>query len=161
MREINITDQILKFREFLLSSWNAFHSSIEEHAAKEDKCFIEDWYEANWEFLVERELLNNKGYLPSFGIHTPQPRITLTDARPSHFVLCAPKQDSKFIDIVTQKRLPNETVLVFHSFCSKTENNFLLIPPFDLIRAVMNGSNETFHFYYLEINFYLCPLLNS
>ncbi len=73
---LDVTDQILKFRDFFIICWPQLDKFILEHDWDDDVDFIDDWIQVNWEFLVERELLGKEGYLLPLNLGS---RITQPD----------------------------------------------------------------------------------
>lgn len=92
MAMLNVTEHILKFRHFLLSSWNDLDLLMEDHDWDDDVNFTFDWLQVNWEFLVERQLLKKTGFLNTFGILPfSQQRITDENVECTHLIMCASK----------------------------------------------------------------------
>lgn len=158
MNDIVITKHIITFREFLLTSWNDYHNLVAGHLHEMDSDFLDDWIQANWEFLVERELLQNQGYVNSIGVSYPQPRITYPDAECTYLVLCHSKSIAGEFDINKKIKLTKDSSFIFRCFFSKVDDNLILSPPFDLIGGSFIGSGELFFFELNQIEFILHPV---
>jgi hypothetical protein len=82
---IEITSHILNFRNFLNSSWPLLDALMEVHDWDEDGNFTLDWIQANWEFLIERELLGEGRYLLPIERNN---RITFLDGCVKYEIVC-------------------------------------------------------------------------
>ena len=89
---VDITEHIIKFRNFLTHSWKDLDDIMEFHDWDDDGNFIDDWIQNCWEFLIERELLgkNNLILTPFSMTHVAQSK-----KRPTHIVIAIPKNEKK------------------------------------------------------------------
>lgn len=159
MAKINVTEHILKFRHFLLSSWNDLDLLMEDHDWHDDGDFTDDWLQVNWEFLVERQLLKGTGFLNTIGIYSEQPRITSPQAQCTHLILCTVKDGKELIDCFSGTKLPKESMLLFRCFYKNQGTNLGLYPPFDHVEVTsLFGKKERFCFKVNEVDFFLCPI---
>lgn len=82
---IDITYQVRHFRDFLVSAWPYLDQMMNNHDWEDDGWFSDEWIQANWEFLIERELLGNRGSLdPLDG----SDRITFPELSATYKVVC-------------------------------------------------------------------------
>lgn len=156
MQMINVSSQILKFRQFLLHSWNDLDKLMENHDWDDDGNFIDDWMQANWEFLVERQLLGKTGVLNNFGMAYKRPRITDLNARKIYEIFCLPKAGRDFVDARTGNPISQKNRLVFRVFLTRVDNTFGLYPPFDHVEMTSTTNKEPFIALLEEVEFFMC-----
>ncbi len=154
---INVTTHILKFRDFLVHSWPDLDRIMENHDWDDDVGFTDDWLQVNWEFLVERELLVNKGFLKSYT--NLSFRITHAAALATHEIICTPKTNKPLINDKTQLAIPEDTVVAFGGFVNKFEGWYGCYPPFDFLTVFKQNKRDYFHISVDSVDFYLCPVL--
>jgi hypothetical protein len=138
---IDVTDHILKFRAFLIAVWPSFDQFMMKHDWNDDGNFIDEWLEANWEFLVERELLGNQGLLTAFESPYRCKTIRFMGEEPTYTI------SAKSDEIIFDLRRPNVIVpleenLYFHGFRSMIK--FGLYPPFEVVQLARKNSKETY-----------------
>jgi hypothetical protein len=104
---------------------------MENHDWDNDLRFTDDWLQANWELLVERQLLKREGYLNTFCMFYECDRYTQKDAKVTHEIICRSKNNGCLIDGGTGKIIPVGTRLVFYVFLKKMDVSYGLYPPFD------------------------------
>ena len=63
-----------------------FDQLMSNHDWDDDGSFIREWLQVNWEFLVERELLEKKGFLKPYTYSNH--RITFPNAVATHVIIC-------------------------------------------------------------------------
>lgn len=150
---INVTSQILKFRDFLVHSWPDLDRLMENHNWDDDVGFMDDWVQVNWEFLVERELLQNKGSLKSyiFGDF----RVTHSDRAATHVIICKPKCSTLLVDDATQTVLPCNIRLGFGGFIKKLNPGYGWYPPFDYLTAFTTNKKQYFRLAVNSIDFFM------
>lgn len=155
---ININTQIFNFRNFLLSCWNDIDQLMEHHDWNDDVCFIDDWLQVNWEFLVERQLLKRNEFLNSYGI-SGQKRITSKDAKATHIVICKKKKDKTFFnDERNMDPISDDVVLIFQYFIAKCGVTYGWYPPFDYVKLSIIENNQHIYVQFNEIEFFLCSI---
>ena len=142
-----LTKQLELFRQFLVSSWPNLDALMEHHNWDNDMGFSDDWIQANWEFLVERELLGNGIYL------SPLSAVTTRKIQFGYSVCTLVKKD--LINLRNGKSVPKNTRMRFFGFCTALEKGFGLYPPFDLANLVINSSKEFVIAPFSELEFYL------
>lgn len=134
---IVVTDQVLKFRDFLISCWGNLDKLMENHDWEDDGKFTREWIQANWEFLVERELLGGKACLSTLEWCD---RITQGKSHKLYGVVCKVPTDYKLRDLLKETlNYENEDLLLF-GFRTQTESIFGVYPPFDY--AEIRTSNK-------------------
>ncbi len=153
---IEVTAQIIKFRDFLVHSWNDLDLLMANHDWDDDGSFISQWLQVNWEFLVERELLEKKGFLKSYS--NLDFRITHRDALPTHEIICSSKENKQLVDDKTQYIIPATTTLVFGGFVKKIQGGYGCYPPFDFVTAFIQNKRQYYRIPVVDIDFYMCPL---
>jgi hypothetical protein len=128
---INVTGRILNFRKFLIDVWGDLDTLMEDHDWDEDGCFIDEWLQTNWEFLVERQLLKKKGVLSPFGMIYTDTILPGKGLKPTHEIVCVPKINVSLVDERTKKNIADKSRLVFQVFLRNMDGSFGLYPPFD------------------------------
>lgn len=127
---------ILNFRQFILASWPQLSLVIEYLDWDEDPYFIDHWFQANWELMVEKQLGNAEVVLAPYGYDaSPNSRYTKVGTKSTHRVLCKVQGD-------TGKYM-------FMSFVSEVDGSRKLEPPFDRISAKEVNGREI---YLLDLN---------
>ena len=112
---------ILHFRDFLIQSWPCLSKTMHFSDWDDDPHFIDDWMQANWELLVERQI-------ESVQVLAPYGYGVLSEIRYSnntlitHRVVCREKAD------------PTGNTYVFQSFLTK-EDGWRIWTPFDYVEA--------------------------
>lgn len=154
LNELNVSGQILKFRNFLLDSWEDLDSLMETHDWEDDGRFTDDWLQVNWEFLVERQLLKGKGFLNSYGIYHAKARVTEPQAEMTHEIVCKSKDAKSLIDVRTGEIIPR-IELIFSCFLTRVDNSFGLYPPFDYAVLVSIDRKQRFHVHVDQLEFFL------
>ncbi|MDB6081209.1 MAG: hypothetical protein JWO53_481 [Chlamydiia bacterium] len=140
---VNVTEHITKFRDFLCICWPSIDSLMAGHDWHEDDNFIDDWLEANWELLVERELLRGEGFLKSFGMSPSASRVISPNQKPTYAVYA--KSNNLLFDMRrTTLSLPTDQKLRLFSLGS-SERYFGLYPPFDAAVVFADVSKKYFY----------------
>ena len=151
---VDITSHIIKFRDFMNASWPFLDDLMEEHDWENEPYFTLDWLQANWELLVERELLGEHGYLTEFSMSMVTSRYRNPDAKAIYAVVVKPV--IQLIDLYKNTVIPSDENLIFYSFKSACKGGgFGLYPPFDLVCIGIATKKET-----TSKNLFLVPLKN-
>ena len=158
MQMIDVNEQILLFRKFLLDSWEDLGFLMANHDWEGDSNFIDDWLQVNWEFLVERQLLKNLGYLNHFDMLFKRERVTNKNKKITHLICCGPKEGHVLIDDQSGKPLPTNCLLIFHCFYKKMGRSHGLYPPFDSVGIVLGDPKKRFYVSLETVNFFLFSL---
>ena len=127
---LDITNHIIKFRNFLNASWPCLDELMDNHEWDDDGGFIDDWIQCNWEFLVERELLNKQGHLFPLEWNS---RITEYRGQRLYQITCTIKKDIELIDWIKKINNYENEKLLLSGFRTKHETSFGLYPPFDYV----------------------------
>jgi hypothetical protein len=133
---------ILNFQQFILACWPQLSMVMEHLDWDDDPYFIDYWFQANWELMVEKQLGNAEVVLAPYGYDaSPNSRYTKVGTKSTHRVLCK-------VEGVTGK-------YVFMSFVSEDDGNRKLEPPFDRISAKEVSGGEIFLFDLGDVEFEL------
>ncbi len=127
---LDVTSHIIKFRDFLISCWPKLEELMEEHDWDDDGNFIIDWLQANWEFLVERELLGKGNYLPLF---TWGGRKTSSEKAANYKIVCQIDNKDCLIDKFTKTRNFANEELYISVFLTPMGTSYWWHPPFDYV----------------------------
>ncbi len=153
---INITEHIDKFRQFLVAGWPYLDDLMEYHDWDNDDNFIDYWLQANWEILVEREILEGKGFLSQFSMTHLSNRVTYPEKKPGYSVIGTCERG------LINQRTSEETIfnkpLRLYSFRTYENRAFGLYPPFDLACLVDDSTQELFVFPFSDLKFYLIKI---
>ncbi|MDB6081216.1 MAG: hypothetical protein JWO53_488 [Chlamydiia bacterium] len=150
---IDVTEHITKFRDFLCTCWPSIDSLMVDHDWDDDGDFIDDWLGANWELLVERELLHEKGFLTSFGMLRSASRVISPSQKATYSVYV--KSKSPLFDMKKPMiPVPTNQKLRLYSFRA-SEKDFGLYPPFDVAAVVVDASKKFFYVPFKELQFYI------
>lgn len=127
---MTISYLIQNFRNFMITSWPCLSNLFYELDWDKFPYFIDDWIQANWEFLVEQQILEDNQFLhPYGGLSSSNCRITNKNVEMTHQVFCMQKtqiRDKKYL---------------FLSFVTKDDNGYKVEPPFDYVyvKDIENG----------------------
>lgn len=151
-----LTKQLELFRCFFISSWFHLTELMRKHDRENDKNFIENWIEINWEFLIERELLGNPRsmFLAPLSISLSDKLID-KESRANCVVVTNITQ--KVVDsIETRERMPPlNCPLRFLGFCTVTKSGNVFEPPFDQTKLILDSTGEQFIVPFQDLEFYL------
>ena len=146
-----------KFRLFLIASWPHLDSLMESHNWDEDGGFTLNWLQANWEILVERELLGDETFLMPLSVPLTT-RVINKNARAKYSVMTYISRDMP--DCRTEKKLPQNCTLRFFGLLSALKaGGFGLYPPFDFVHLVLDSTKETFIVPFSGLQFHLIELI--
>lgn len=157
----NITNHLVKFRDFMVAAWPSLDSIMDQHDWEDDGGFTLDWVQVNWEFLVERELLGDSQYaLAALSCHSKDDRISNPIKLPSHVVLAyAKEQNVSLLDYWDMSRVPFEAELRLAGFITTLKPRGLgYYPPFDFAELKYDSRKKTYHVPLTELSFILAPL---
>lgn len=129
---IDITDYIISFRNFLNSSWPYLDALMENHDWDKDGNFIDDWVQANWELLIEREILGKDKYLLPLEWNN---RMFFSTKYAKYKIVCKITGDVELKDwILKSNNYEGEELLIF-GFRSSKGVSYGLYPPFDFVEV--------------------------
>lgn len=129
---INITTSVFSFRNVICASWE----HVAEFDAGEGDSFIDDWFQANWERIVE----TSTGHAPSIKLepygdgadcNPGSSRVWMPSVLPTHRVEVVPLLGRAFFDVINEVEL-NEAGIFSH-FCSLKDGWPEVSAPFDHI----------------------------
>ena len=132
---MNVNEVVLGFRRFLNES---MPSIIDLTAQSDGQASLGDWMQANWELLVEANVLNtNSGeYLDIYGegadCSASSSRVWQPEALPTHKIICRSKDGRSIYDILTGDQI-SQTELDFDQFVSWNGEKYGEKPPFDFV----------------------------
>jgi len=137
-------DIVMKFRHFLLSSWEAFSPFVENLLDDEKEERINNWLQANWEILVEANLCGVNEFLEVYGYgadcNGASSRICFTDKLPTHKIVCNSINQTYVRDVITSE-MKNITGMTFDGFMSWNGEFYEMSAPFDFILLTNESSN--------------------
>lgn len=149
----DITNHINSFRGFLNASWPLLDELMKDHNWDDDGSFIGQWLQVNWEFFVERELLEGHGFLTQFSVTYLSDRVTKPEAIANYTVLA--KSEKTLIDAKTQAVVPLEKNLKLYCFSTYKDIAYGLYPPFDFARLVIDAEKKLYTVPVKDLKFYL------
>ncbi|CRX38696.1 hypothetical protein [Estrella lausannensis] len=152
----DITNHINTFRDFLNTTWPFLDKLMEDHNWDDDGYFIGDWLQVNWEFFVERELLEEKGFLTQFSVSYLSGRITKPEAIANYTVLA--KSEKQLIDARTGMIIPFDKGTRLYCFSTYKDNAYGLYPPFDYAELVVDSEKKLYTVPVKDLQFYLVKL---
>lgn len=150
---LDITKTITDFRNFLVAAWPYVDNLIDSHDWDNDGYFIDEWLQVNWEFLVERELLNNKGFLIPFRRFLDANRITNISVIANYEVIAKKKNED--ISLENKNKLPFDKDLRLFGFCTIIDEGFGLYPPFDIVKLIDDSTEKIYRIPFADLSFYL------
>jgi hypothetical protein len=151
---VDVTLHIRKFRDFLIAAWPSLDNIMEDHDWDNDVNFTENWMQANWEFLVERELLGKMKHLLGFETSHPFHRITEATSTADYVIIARPQHilfDLKQPD----KIIPFEKKLRVSRFLRIKDNEFGTYPPFDVVKLTIDPKKEHFYVKFDDVHFFI------
>ena len=142
-----ITHHIVTFRDFLVVAWPHLDKIIPNRHTQDGKRDVEEWMSANWEFLVERELIDPEAAITSFGYTPLAPRVTRTDKIPHHTVIALPRVEQEW-----------PYPMRLYGFCTLRDATLNWEPPFDLAALVEYNTGTTHMLPIDALRFYLIAI---
>lgn len=106
---MNIDKAIRVFSDFLNSSWIIVSQLLlnRDYTSNEDS--INDWFQANWELLVERKVLRVNEYLEVYGegadYNGSSSRIVDPEVLPNFKVVIKSRNGDKVLDILNNEQV--------------------------------------------------------
>ena len=87
---------ISNFQKFILACWPQLSVIMENLDWDNDPYFVESWIQANWELMVEKQVLDNGHLLLPYGYDVkPECRHTNRGKAATHRVIATVKNESK------------------------------------------------------------------
>lgn len=148
----DVTSHISKFRNYIAGVWHVMEELIKNHDWEKDPDFIEDWLQANWECLVEQELLGKGKYLLPFRRCASGKRINHPDAVPEYVIRVEPSVITNIKGkIIDKPRRP----LRLYGFSMPTEKGYKAKPPFYYGEIVNDKTGKCYRGHLGSMNFSL------
>ncbi len=142
---LDVTEHIIKFRNFLRESWPYLDEIMNKHDWDEDGNFTSDWLQCCWEFLVERELLgNNDLALTQFSVVPFHSRVVYPSKQATHTVLAKFNKSDSVYDLRSSIPLPLDKPMRLFGFMTYKDKGYGFYPPFDLALLTLDLTNETY-----------------
>jgi hypothetical protein len=139
--KMNINQTVNAFRNFLNASWDSF-TVFNNHLSKEDiEDRINDWYQANWEILVESTVTNHTEFIEPYGFgadcNGDSSRVWLPKANATHRITCCIKPDTICKDLYTGDSINESDIkdMTFVKFTTLAKNKkwHVDMPPFNCV----------------------------
>lgn len=138
---MTINQAIVNFRNFLIYCWPSIEKVFEHLDWDNSPYFLEEWMQANWELLVEKQVLETDQLLTSYGYDRSSAcRYINADKVITHSVVCKKKSE------------PNARYY-FRYFITKDEITFKMAPPFDLVEVEDIKSGDRFKVSFDDVEF--------
>lgn len=127
---MSIDEIILNYRNFLVVSWSCLSEILNELDWDESPYFLDEWMQANWELLVEKQIdevdtLASYGYDGSSACRYSDKNRTVT-----HRVICWETEEE------------TETKYIFLCFVTKKDGAYEIAPPFDYVSVENFATRE-------------------
>lgn len=120
---MSINQLIINFRSFLIACWPSMSEILEQLDWDESPYFLDDWIQANWELMVEKQILDPGQLLVPYGYcSSPECRYTYKDENLTHRVTC---------------KKNGQPVPQYNFFCfvAKSDGVSKIEPPFDFVNV--------------------------
>lgn len=86
---MSIDKLIVNFRGFLIACWPNIFEVLRCLDWDESPCFLEDWMQANWELMVEKQILESGQFLEPYGYSNSQKcRYASKNEKATHRIVC-------------------------------------------------------------------------
>jgi hypothetical protein len=148
---VEITKELIIFRDFLLSSWPIIDTFSSKNSQKD--VAINDFIQGNWELLIETSF---DVFLPSFGegadMNGISSRVAYPNKEPTHYIVCNLIQMSECL--YTGKVQLDLDGFYFEKFVN---DDFKVAPPLDYV-CLVNLNQERKVIKLDAVSFYLKPL---
>lgn len=118
---MSIEEIILNYRNFLIISWACISEILYELDWDQSPYFLDEWMQANWELLVEKQI--DQAYiLASYGYDSsPECRYSDEDSLVTHHIVCWEKNNTQ------------GTKYIFLCFVTKEGEVYKIAPPFNFV----------------------------
>lgn len=145
---MDVDEIVLVFRQFLINSWPIITQDLDWD---EDAYFLDDWVQANWELLVERQL-GKKIFLVPYGYDkSSTARYLSKEHEANHQIICTEKHSSgsgkyEFLCFLTSDYTINENL------------TYKIDTPFDFVRVKEADSGKQIEFPVEDTTFRIMPV---
>lgn len=138
-----INQLFANFHSFLIAAWPNISQVLGQLDWDESPYFLDDWMQANWELLVEKQLLKSGQLLVPYGYDSSsRSRYTCQNEELTHRVQCRRKEGL-------------ECQYNFLCFVSKVDGAYVNQPPFDLVGLEDIGSGDRLNLALDEVDFFV------
>ena len=134
---------INKVLEGFVSLLCLYWPSIEQLiCADATRSFKDDWLQANWELIVERQLGSSDTYLEVYGdgadCNDTSSRVLFPNENATHNLILKPKNKDNVYDILGEIYIDNkDNDIIFQKFVTIKEDGWYYEePPFDMVEAL-------------------------
>lgn len=140
------TDQVIRtFQKFLNTSWESIESIL-SNSSDERETTLADWFQANWECLVETSLCHEaECFLEIYGdgaeCNGNSSRVWNPNILPTHEIYCHTNAHQTIIDILSNKEVTHIEQFSFSQFLSWNGKHYGSSAPFDYA-LLENDKNE-------------------
>ncbi|WP_159466921.1 hypothetical protein [Dyadobacter sp. 3J3] len=143
MLETTIDKAIRFFAEFLNSSWEMASKLLISSDDLDDE-LLNDWLQANWELLVERQVVNLNEYVEVYGdgadINGASSRITYPLALPNYKVKIKPIVGETLFDFLNNENVKLREA-IFEKIVGFYDGYYVLSPDFKYVLIYDENSN--------------------
>lgn len=133
---------IRNFASFLNESWSITSKLLQN---KNNENSINDWLQANWELLIEQNVLATNEYLEIYGegadLHGASSRMTDPSALPTHRIVLKSKHDPDVFDILNNERIYLEN-LTFDKIVGFKNGFYVYEPEFKYLLVTDSAGSE-------------------
>lgn len=120
---MQIDEIVLNYRKFLIAGWSYISEILINLNWDESPYFLDEWMQANWELLVEKQI-DNELVLASYGFdNSARCRYSDKNKIVTHQIICWDKE-----------RI-SESKYIFLCFTTKVNQRFEIAPPFDYVNV--------------------------
>ena len=151
---ISITSKIEDFAKFLNVSWALVEDIIKGEFEEDTQ---DDWFQVNWELLVEREL-GVEIFLEVYGngadCYGASSRITFNEKAATHFITCKSNNGQPLTDLLSKKQLLNKNNnLIFDRLVTMTDDGWYAeSSPFSQVLCRIGGDEVILNLEDLEFS---------
>lgn len=161
--EINITEEILYFTDFLDRNWNHFIEKLQTFKYRDEwqrEDLLNDWLQFNWEILLESSVCKDSEFLTGYGLgsecNLDSDRVRYPNKKATHTIKCTGKLGDTVFDSLA-KRSISIVNLEFFKFTSLNKSSYSDVPPFDSV-LMQDDYGEYYSFQLKDIDFYKVAL---
>jgi|GEM_PF-3058969 len=142
-----VSNEIMNFHNFLNQSWPGLSKILENLDWDNKPYFLDEWLQANWELLVEQQILEKNQFLVPYGydVENLECRYNKQVSKVTHRIICNTKDFKQKQDNI------------FLSFVNKNEKSFSIAPPFNSVSLkdkhtgkILNKPFENLEFFIIK-----------
>lgn len=159
-RDINILIRL--FSNFLNLSWKSMTDILENNMVSNED-FYNDWFQANWELLIERNVLKPQEFLISYGYgadyYGDSSRILERDCLPTHTIVLKSANQALIKDFLNNQTI-NVDGMEFNQLVAFRDGFYFIEPAFNYV--LVEDKNDIKRVFDLrDVIFELKPISNS